>query len=441
VSTRGGGLDLTSYPKEGNVNSSFLDTGNTVVGASGKKKKKDRPDPEGALSDAKRERLLTILDGVETASLRAECDDFCSGVVEAALGDGELALALARRLGGLATPLSVTILSLIMSRHADRGVVKEAKRSLFRLKNRGLEAPGGGPYPRAAAPTRAPAPGFAGAWAGVFDGLGRRFVTGAVKVPGGGLLSCAAVMSYEQGLVDWQTRGLTAKKWREFLALVREDTASPLVDLEAGHLRLLLEEARAATEAAGSPLPQSFFDFMSLLSTAPAPRPPVYDRIERDDVATDEAARLGGDRLVEEPIVAAWVLPGEALAPTLERIRTARGGTLVVSQVQQAEWIDEILTADLNEIFDAPRRRAFVRRLEETAFILAAEDRTEAARWALAAALEADQAASLADSAFFRALLDRSVRWHLPELAEDGPQPAPEPELTEGGLIIPGGVR
>ncbi len=411
------------------------------MGVSGKKKKKERPDPEGVLSESKRERLLTILDGIETASHRAECDDFCAGVVEAALGDGELALALAHRLGGLATPLSVTILSLIMDRHADRGVVKEAKRSLFRLKKRGLEVPGNGPTPRAAAPTRAPAAGFAGAWAGVFDGQGRRFVTGAVKAPGGGLLSCAAMISYEQGLVDWQTRALSGKKWREFMALVREDTDSPLVELEAGHLRLLLDEARAATEAAGSPLPQSFFDFMSLLSADPAPRPPVYDRFDRADVAGDKEACLKGDRLVEDPIVAAWVLPVEAVASTLERIRNARGGTLVVSRLQQAEWIDKIIGADMDEIIDPPRRRAFVRRLEETAFILADAGRTEAARWALAAAAAADGTESLADSPFFRALLERTVQWHLPELTADDPRPAPEPDRTEGGLIIPGGAK
>ncbi|MBU0516407.1 MAG: hypothetical protein KJ621_16745, partial [Proteobacteria bacterium] len=82
------------------------------------------------------------------------------------------------------------------------------------------------------------------------------------------------------------------------------------------------------------------------------------------------------------------------------------------------------------------------RRLEETAFILAQEGRTEVARSALAAAIEAVEADSLARSPFFTALLDRSVRLHLPELAgDDDPRPPQEPARTEGGLIIPGGSQ
>lgn len=410
------------------------------MGTSGKKKKKGRPDPAGDLSESEQERLLTILDGVETASHRTGCDDFCAGVIEAALAGGQLALALAHRLGGLATPLSVTILSEIMDRHPDRKVIKEAKRSLFRLKGRGLEVPEAGPAP-AALPVRTPAAGFVEAWAGVFDAMGRRLVTGAVKAPGGGLVTCAVVMSYEQGLVDWQTRALSAKKWREFTAMVKEDADWPLVGLEAGHLKLLLEEARAAAEAVDQPPPQSFFDFLSLLPEDPAPRPPVYDLLDGKDVAGDEQARRRAERLPDDPLLAAWTLPDEDLALTVDRIRTALGGTLVVSQAQRVEWVDKILAEDLDQIFDSSRRRCYARRLEETAFILGKENRTDDARSALAAALEAGGAESLAGSPFFQVLLEKCVRRHLPELEQEEPRPAAEPDRTESGLIIPGGAK
>jgi hypothetical protein len=248
-------------------------------------------------------------------------------------------------------------------------------------------------------------------------------------------------MSFEQGLVDWQTRSLTAKKWREFTAMVKQDADWPLIGLEAGHLKLLLEEARSATEAVDQPVPQSFFDFMYLLPGDPAPRPPVYDRFDQEDIAGDEQARLRADRLLDDPLLAAWTLPAEDLAPTLERIRTALGGTLVVSPAQRIEWVDKIIAEDLEAIFDPPRRRALARRLEETAFILVTENRTEDARSALAAAGEAAQSGSLADSPFIKVLLEKSVRRHLPELAEEDDRPDGEPDRTGSGLIIPGGAR
>jgi len=242
-------------------------------------------------------------------------------------------------------------------------------------------------------------------------------------------------MSFERGPGDWQTRSWSAKKWREFVALVKED--SPLVDLDGPHLRLLLEEAREAAETRAEPLPQTYFDFLALLPEA-APRPPVYDLFDRDEIAADEAARGRTGRLLDDPRSGVWILTD--IGPTLERVRGAREGTLVVSQASRAEWIAGIIAEEVDAVFDERRRQCYARRLEETAFILAREGRTEDARAALAAAIEATQDQTLADSPFFTTLLDRSVRLQLPELAgEDESGSPPEPARTESGLIIPGG--
>ena len=407
-------------------------------------KHKKTIDHAATLSPEAQERLQTILDGLEMASGRDSGNDLGDSVLEAAVADKALGLALAQRLGGYASRLSAYVLTHIAARHPDKAVVKEAKRSLYRLDQQGVKAPVGTSADKTA---KATAVGSKAsrieAFAGVFDSGGRRMLLAATTKPGGGLMTAGAVLSLDRGMDDFLSQPMSKREWRKFLKKVIDGADLPMASIEAGHLMLLLEEARAAVESRSEQAPQAYFDFKGYLKGVEAYlKCPIWHRFDRAELAVDNQARQAAADLHAEPVFEPLFLAREKLAQTIERVHGLIGGTLVLTPAQKQERLDDIISRSAAEVLgDDGQRRLLARRIEETAFILDHIGQGDQARLALRVVIDLDGADTAADSPFVHRLILKSLRFHLPEVAglTAGEEPGREAALDDGGsgLIIP----
>ena len=113
-------------------------------------------------------------------------------------------------------------------------------------------------------------------------------------------------------------------------------------------------------------------------------RSPVSTRVTAPSAEESAALASGSAALLDEPEVAPWVPPSEAVAPFVAEITGLRESPLVLSRLAQEERVREVLRRAAAILFPPA---VLARRLEGTAYLLAETGRALAARRALAVAL------------------------------------------------------
>ncbi len=116
--------------------------------------------------------------------------------------------------------------------------------------------------------------------------------------------------------------------------------------------------------------------------------------------------------LFEEEEIERWVLGYREVQKYAAELRRAAESRLVLTPESDEQRAERVLAQAIREVFTAPQRRAWQRRLEETAYIFLRTDRPQAAKLAIAAAVE------IADSdpvllprhPFVRTLMQRSIQ-------------------------------
>jgi hypothetical protein len=302
----------------------------------------------------------------------------------AALGaDFATALAVAERCGRIASVDSARLLARIeVDARADKLLRREVRRSLYRLKQRGVPVPGAGA--ETPAPARSPLAAIeAEGFLSFGDALGDRLLWILKPRSGGGLYHLSTVVNEPTGLKE----AVLAEVNRKSVRALREDLEAHhglrLVEIDWRYCDWIAAEGyerarqRGTVSESAAHYPQLRLQlFRKAAERADLPAPAEID-----------PATLGlSAALFEEEEFRPWFLPEAVLAPYLARYREIRESPIVLDRASQISRVEEIVQNAVEELFSGEHASSWRRRLDEAAYYFAKTARPASAAKAVAAA-------------------------------------------------------
>jgi hypothetical protein len=296
--------------------------------------------------------------------------------VLAALGESALDRALASfalEHGAHAVP----VLTALTTEPAPRAVRRAARRALYRLSQRGIDA-------RAALPSRAVIPRqperAVRAWLSGIDGSGSRACWILFEGAWGRLHLCSLILNDLTGIADVAGGDITKKRLDRELASLRQSQKLPWVATDPTRAVGLVAEALALHARLGTSAPAAFERWRPMFvgASPAAATPPARE--------TDPALAERGAALLGRPELAGWFLDAERAQPDAVELLQARESRLVVSDTVRAEREEAIVSRVIDRELGDEARGVWARRLGEMALVFEAEGTDEAAAIARAAA-------------------------------------------------------
>lgn len=347
----------------------------------------------------------------------------------------ETGVAVASRLGEVVAEESLRALRSIERdavARGDKALRREARRSLYRLSQKGLRVDDGRP-----ASTEAPAAVFAApepeGYLSPPDTAGDRLLWILKPRSGGGLYHLSAIVNEPAGLREAVLSEVSRRTIRELLSEIQQRHRVTLVPIDWRYCDWIASEGYERARARDG-LPESASQFpqlrLQLFSFAAEPVAPPIDFVLPSN-SSDEGALASSDSLLEEEDFRYWTLPESELAPYLARVQEMRQSPIVLDRFQQTSRVEEIIGDALRGLFSGEAARSWRRRLEELAYILWETGRREPAKRAAAAgrALEG-RAGGGQGIPFFETLVRRSFAVHFGREAEK------EREEKAGSVIV-----
>ncbi|MET0152771.1 MAG: hypothetical protein ABW298_09215 [Candidatus Binatia bacterium] len=340
----------------------------------------------GDMADERESRLRRGSDVLKRLGISAE--DASIEQLEGALdSDPETALAVAERCGALRSVESATLLARIEREgRQDKLLRREARRSLYRLKQKGIE-----PNPQAAPEVPGPRPALGGPDAeGLLsfgDAAGDRLVWILKPRPGGGLLHLSTVVNEPAGLKEAVLAEVRRKSIRGLREELRARHGLRLIEVDWRYCDWISAEGyerarqRGAVSESVARYPQ-----LRLQLFAFASKP--FATVLRPSAADAGAQLPSSASLYEEPELQHWILGEEMLGPYLARYREIRNSPIVLDRPAQLARLEEIVQDALGELFAGEGAASWRRRLDETAFFFDATGRPAAAQRAAAVVAE-----------------------------------------------------
>jgi hypothetical protein len=296
-------------------------------------------------------------------------------------------IAIAHRLGAIASPESVAALAALERDSTDKQVRREVKRARYRLQQRGVE--GATPVPPAPPATPMLATPIEG-YISPLDGRGDQLVW-MIKPQPGGALHFFSVINDPEGLREVALHVVTRKALKALRGELEQRHEVRLVAVDWHYTDFLVRRAFDWARARAARMDGDYPALRAQLSRHPAPteRPalPTVGAHPADDAALAASAELLG-----EPELRTWFRPLEELQPYLEEMAGVRDSPLVLNEMQQQERFETIIQHAIDGLFGGAQRDTWSRRFEEQAVYFAASRRPARAAEARAAsaALAAD---------------------------------------------------
>ncbi len=383
-----------------------------------------------AKKDARQDNLKKGIERLRLAEVDTENISAASlNSLTAQLGkDHDTDLAVAFLLGRVADPAAVAALTELERATASKDIKREARRSLFKLAQRGMNIPRAeetrSVSMRTALKVGTEIEGFISS----VDGTGVRLVWLTKPQPESGLQLLQGMVSDRVGLAHMSGSFVKRKELRERAQTIKESHGVSMIPVPWEYADRMLHEGYEKAKALGQGETEYFLSLRSVfnpLKLKPAPHP-VYDRLSAES-AQAEAWRERSRRLLDEPEFRFWILDEDWLKPYLERVEEAQGSRLVLNDAQKAERFSAIVRDAAREIFTGETGRIFTRRMEDMALYLLQTGRAEPARLALAVALQlAEGEIGILDISFLPGLVQKSMAFYLSQAKEKA---AEEPSL------------
>ena len=333
----------------------------------------------------------------------------------------ELDRKLSESLGGLPDAKIAKLLQRLLEISEDKRVRKEIKRSLYRLKAKGV-AVEELPSDRGASilrPVQAEQPqGFGGG----IDSVGHRFLVLGIPHPGRGMSLIQGVISDTEGWISGSGGETGRKGFKTFMEGVRENTPFPLVDIDPSYVALLFVRAYELCLRKGKTLPQDYLTFKADVEgiRKDYEKALIYGYLDAKEVAAEERWLARVDDLLKVDVLSSWKIGDDQIQPYADQIREAGESKIVLSAVQKQARVQEIYRTAVFELFSGEQRLLYQRRLEEMAYYLFKLGKHEEAKMSLAAALDLEKPLNtFQPSPFLLQLVTRSILTLLAEAYEE----------------------
>jgi hypothetical protein len=296
-------------------------------------------------------------------------------------------------------------LTALASDRADRTLRRAAKRSLYRLAQRGIAAP----RPASVRPVVERVPERATrAWISGIDGSGSRAAWIVFEGGFGGAALCSVIVNDTAGILEVAGGEVTKKRLERELAALRASQTLPWVEVDPARAVALVHEALALHAALGTAPPTTFTRWERSFDEAARAVTPADGPASPGEPPPEALER--SVELLDLPDLAGWFLDPEDLQSDAVALLQTRESRLVVSDQIKAEREAAIIDAVVERELTPAARGRWARRLEEMALILTATDRAEQAAWATAAAVGLrDEASEVRRHPFVLALTRRGL--------------------------------
>jgi hypothetical protein len=312
----------------------------------------------------------------------------------------------------------------------DKKVRKIIKRSLYRLRSKGISLeevfPDRGEsilQPLKTEPKR----GFGSA----IDFLGQRLLLLVIPHAGRGWVVMQGVVSDTQGLVDFSGEEMNRKGFRRFFEEIEGKSPFPLVEMEPSYVGSLFDQAyRSTLEKRGTPSQ----DYLHLKSEIEAVRkeyekPLIYSYLQTDEMAGDDRFLRRAADLLKSDLFSGWRIEEDEIRPYADAVWEAEESKIVLNQNQKEARFQEIYVKALFELFAGEKRSLYKRRLEEMAYVLFKLGREEEARISLSCAIDLEKPVNpIQPTPFLFQLVIKSIFTLLAE--------AYEKKVKEPSLIV-----
>ena len=373
-----------------------------------------------------------------------------SAVQERIGQDAAADLALADLLGDYPVPEAASVLvswEAKLQGKQDKSLRRSLHRSVYKLSQKGIA------IERPQAQTRSIlAPMEPEGYLSSMDGRGDRLVWLLKPRTGGGLQYLSALVNEPDGMRSVEA----AEVNRKGMKLAQEDLAARyqihMVEapwqycdfvMHEGYKRAIARHApsgqaeqgeqaeNAETARQMSQTIEAYPAMRSHIVSSPAEQVavPLPDSLDREAIASDENLLTTSPQLFEEPELQRWLLDHDQAHVYVDKLGQAQDSPLVLNKYQQQDRAQTVIDEALGDLFAHDKAQIYARRLEETAFHLAATSRLDSAKRALAVSIALQQSEEGGKGIpFCQELIQQSIAMHYHEEQEQ--------ESAPGSLIM-----
>jgi hypothetical protein len=299
-----------------------------------------------------------------------------------------LTIPLIDALAKLPTPQTAFLLEELMAIVHDKKALKAAKKTLYRLRQKGVQWEG---KPSHEQPVLRPLqPEAPQGYVGAMDSMGSRVIMIARPQPRGGARLYFNIVSDLEGIQRLEVIDLTRKGLREFIDESLASDEFPVVEGPGGYCAHLLKEAGELSKAHNKPLPLRYGDAEKGLSdlTWDGPVPLIYQYISEESIKGQVMLLKEGGTLHKTAPFSSWFLAPEAVHQYAEAIKEANESHIILTSQQKEIRLNAIYRDALQGLFSEEQRLLWKRRLEEMAYILWKQGKEREAQMAVAVAVD-----------------------------------------------------
>jgi len=360
----------------------------------GRRREKKRKTRGVAYSEETLQAVQTIIDRIDLYQRQEEDPRRSYAFVSQFLGKSEeLDVAIAEGLARIPTEATAAILMEMKGACRSKPLFKAVKKSLYRLKQRGVSVEDTGEEERGAPAIRPLPTGQPQGFVSGIDYRGSRLIILTIPRIPRGLRTFQALVSDSEGLANFQRDEMTKKAFHAFLGDFRERAGFPIVEIPPAYGRFLLEEAYALTEKMGKAPPQEFLMAKKEISEIEngVHGPLVYQFLDGEEIKGNDRFLADSKNLIAGGDLVNWVLDPEQVEPYVRAVKEAEASQLSLNPRQKEDWLQGIYGRALRELFPADRRLLYKRRLEEMAYVFFKLNRGDEAKGCLAAAIDLEK--------------------------------------------------
>jgi len=303
--------------------------------------------------------------------------------------DPTLLREVSEALGKVSHPQIGRVLQQLHDQSSDKTLQKIIRRSLYRLKSRGVPVEEvlpdhGKPVfrPLQAEPPR----GFIGP----FDFLWQRFLMVVISHPGRGLKVLQGIVSDTEGMIDFKGWEMPRRRFKDFFEGLQNDSHFPLVEMEPAYVGFLFSQAAQLSLDRGKTPSQDYLQLKMEIESIKKDyeHAPIYSLIPKDEIeANNRLLERGGD-LLKMDLFSAWRIEEREIRPYADEIWEAEESKLILNRAQKEARFQEIYQRALSDLFPEEKRTLYSKRMEEMAWYLLKRGKEEEARVSLAVALD-----------------------------------------------------
>jgi hypothetical protein len=274
----------------------------------------------------------------------------------------------------------------------EKKVQKIIKRSLYRLKSKGIAVAEILPEKKISIlrPLQTESPkGFGGG----FDFLGQRFLLLAIPHTGRGWTVMQGVISDTEGLIDFSGEEMARKGFKGFFEEIQGKSLFPLVEMESSYVGFLFFQAYQLSLEKKRTLPQDYLHLKNEIEGVKKvyERPLIYSFLQADEISGDDRILRRGGELFKADVINTWRIEEEEIRPYADEVWEAEASKIVLTQIQKEARFQGVYQKALSDLFTNEKRFLYQRRLEEMAYIFFKLGREEEARISLAVAIDLEK--------------------------------------------------